>query len=107
MTETYASVPVKGHLEHWPTNSPMFKNYLSFHHYQKEGKMLSQSALDDQRRTMEGEALFGGAENPVFNRIGELGRSLYIDLGDPDWRAVSVARPFELMGMFTNHSVKL
>ena len=88
--ETYASIPIKGHLEHWPTNSPMFKNYLSYRHYQQDGKMLSQSALDDQRRTMEGEALFGGAEHPVFNRIGELGRSLYIDLGDPDWKAVAV-----------------
>jgi len=88
--DTYASAPVGGHLEHWPLNSPMFKSYLSYQHYQIEGKMLSQSALDDQRRTHEGEALFGGLEYPVFNRIGELDRSLYIDLGDKDWKAVAV-----------------
>ena len=88
--ETYASIPIKGHLEHWPTNSPMFKNYLAFQHFQQDGKMLSQSALDDKRRTLEGEALFGGLEYPVFSRIGELGRSLYIDLGDPDWKAVAI-----------------
>ncbi|MGR3649500.1 MAG: hypothetical protein ACU0BJ_13855 [Shimia sp.] len=52
--------------------------------------MLSQSALDDQRRMLQGNALFGGEEHPVFNRIGELGRTLYLDLGNSNWNAVAV-----------------
>lgn len=52
--------------------------------------MLSQSALEDQRRMLQGQALFGGDEHVVFNRIGELGRTVYVDLGTPNWSAVAV-----------------
>lgn len=88
--EPYASLNHNGHLEHWPLGSSTFKKFLSYQHYQSEGKMLSQSALDDQRRTLEGQALFGGGEHRVFTRIGEIGRTLYIDLGGADWKAVAV-----------------
>ena len=88
--EPYASLNHNGHLEHWPLGSSTFKKFLSYQHFQSEGKMLSQSALDDQRRTLEGQALFGGGEHRVFTRIGEIGRTLYIDLGGKDWKAVAV-----------------
>ncbi len=88
--EPYATLRLGGHFEHWPIASATFKRYLSFQHYQATEKMLSQSALDDQRRTYEGQALFGGEVYPVFNRIGRLGLNLYVDLGCSDWKAVAI-----------------
>lgn len=52
--------------------------------------MLSQSALDDRRRTLEGQALYGGEEHQVFYRVGVIGRTLYLDLGGPDWKVVAI-----------------
>lgn len=88
--EPYATLGRDGHFEHWPIGSSTFKNFLSYQHYQVTEKMLSQSALDDQRRTYEGQALFVGDIHPVFNRIGTLGRTLYVDLGGADWKAVAI-----------------
>lgn len=39
---------------------------------------------------LQGTALFDGDEHPVFNRIGELGRTVYLDLGTPNWSAVAI-----------------
>ena len=52
--------------------------------------MLSQTALEDKRRTLLGEAQFAGDEHKVFNRLGEQGLSIYLDLGTKDWKAVAV-----------------
>jgi len=88
--EPYATLRLDGHFEHWPIASAAFKKFLSYQHYQETGKMLSQSALDDQRRTYEGQALYGGEVHPVFNRIGTLGRTLYVDIGDVSWKAIAI-----------------
>jgi putative DNA primase/helicase len=88
--EPFATLRFDGHFEHWPIGSATFKKYLSFQHYQATEKMLPQSALDDQRRTYEGQALFGSDTHPVFNRIGTLDRTLYVDLGGADWKAVAI-----------------
>lgn len=88
--ESYATLSLGGHEEHWPLESTHFRNFLSYEHFQSEGKMLSQSALEDQRRALQGRALFEGYEHPVFTRIGTLGRSLYLDLGNADWQAVAI-----------------
>jgi putative DNA primase/helicase len=88
--EPYATLRLDGHFEHWPIASAAFKKFLSYQHYQDTGKMLSQSALDDQRRTYEGQALYDGEAHPVFNRIGTLGRTLYVDIGDVSWKAIAI-----------------
>ena len=86
----YATLNIDGHFENWPIASTQFRNFLSYHHYQAEGKMLSQTALEEKRRTLEGQANFDGAEHKVFHRIGELGKSIYLDLGTKDWKAVAI-----------------
>ena len=88
--EPYATLRLDGHFEHWPIASAAFKKFLSYQHYQETGKMLSQSAFDDQRRTYEGQALYDGEVHPVFNRIGTLGRTLYLDIGDVSWKAIAI-----------------
>ena len=88
--EGFATLNIDGHFENWPIASNAFRNFLSYHHYQAEGKMLSQTALEDKRRTLLGEAQFAGDEHKVFNRLGEQGKSVYLDLGTKDWKAVAI-----------------
>jgi len=88
--ESFATLNIDGHFENWPITSNTFRNFLSHHHYQAEGKMLSQTALEDKRRTLLGEAQFAGDEHKVFNRLGEQGKSVYLDLGTKDWKAVAI-----------------
>jgi putative DNA primase/helicase len=38
---------------------------------------------------LEVEALFGGETHPVFSRIASIGRTIYLDLGDANWQAVT------------------
>jgi len=73
--EGFATLNIDGHFENWPIASNAFRNFLSYHHYKSEGKMLSQNALEDKRRTLLGEAQFAGDEHKVSTRIGEQGRS--------------------------------
>lgn len=88
--EAFASVAVKGHIEHWPIASRAFRDLMSWRHRQEHGKMLSATALEDHCRALTGEALFDGECHKTFLRIGELGRSLYLNLGDAEWRAVAI-----------------
>ncbi|MEP3892480.1 hypothetical protein [Pseudophaeobacter sp.] len=88
--EAFASICIGIHVENWALDSAHFRNFLSYQHYQIDGKMLSQTALEDKRRTLAGEALFGGSEHPVFTRIGHLDGCTYLDLGDKEWTTVRV-----------------
>lgn len=88
--EAFASIVIGNHVENWPIGSTAFRDLLSFQHYRAEGKMLTQNALEDRRRALSGEALFAGEAHKVFLRIGETGRTLYLNLGDKDWRGVAI-----------------
>ena len=88
--EAFATLKIDGHLENWPINSATFRDLFFRNHFLAEGKYLSQVAFEDRRRTMTGEALYGGTKNRVFNRIAEQGSSLYLDLGNEDWNAVTI-----------------
>lgn len=88
--EPFVSVAVKGHVEHWPIASRTFRDLLSYRHRQETGKMLSATALEDQCRALSGEALFEGDMHKTFLRMGEAGRTLYLNLGDADWRGVAI-----------------
>jgi hypothetical protein len=88
--EAYATLRRNGHFEHWPVASTTFRKYLSYTHYQAEGKAPSATTLEDRKRALEGVALFEGETHPVFTRIATIGRTLYLDLGDPNWQAVAI-----------------
>jgi len=88
--EGFTTLNMGGHFENLPIASAQFRNFLAHNHFQTEGKMLSQTALEDKRRTLLGEALFAGDEYKVFNRLGVQGKCIYLDLGTKDWKAVAI-----------------
>lgn len=90
--EAFASIRRGNRLETMALDSSDFRNYLAFSHYQAEGKMLSQTALEDRRRTLLGEALFLGPERRVYTRIASEAGRIHLDLGNAAWQAVTVTR---------------
>jgi hypothetical protein len=79
-----------GHRETWPVRSPVFKQYLSWAFYETEHTSANAQGLREVIELAEARAKFDGHEERVFIRAGEYGGSLWLDLGDADWRAIEI-----------------
>ncbi len=87
---TFAHVPSAGHRETWPLRSSRFRTWLSRLFYQAQKKAPGGQALSDALNVMEGQALHDGPSVATHLRVaGHEGR-LYLDLADPEWRAVEI-----------------
>ncbi len=86
----YIRMPVKGHHEVWPLRSPSMRAWLYRLFYKATGRTPSTQAVEETLRTLEGEALFDGAEHPVHVRLAEFEDNIYLDLADDTWRVVEV-----------------
>jgi hypothetical protein len=86
----YASVVVDDHYETWPTKCRAFRDYLARLFYQVEGSAPNGQAVRDAIMVLDGKARYEGKEQEVFVRVAENAGQLYLDLGDPDWRAVEI-----------------
>src|SRR5262249_15614610 len=73
-----------------PINSRPFKDLLSYRHYKKFGKALTERALKDKLSVLNGRALFEGPEQGAYTRIAKHGDSVILNLGDG--RAVIVTK---------------
>lgn len=89
--EPYATMPVDGHLEHHRLAERASRDWLSRVFYVAEEKAPSAQALQDALGVLRGDALWGGAERvEVHVRHAAHGDAVYIDLGDPEWRAIEI-----------------
>lgn len=83
----------------YPVRSTDFRLWLRRAYYQQSGKAPNAQALNDALGVLEAQALFDGPTLPVFVRVGEHEGRIYLDLGDPAWRAVEVdAQGWRLVG---------
>jgi hypothetical protein len=88
--KAYATVLVKAHREHWPVRSTPFRRWLAQKFFLLEGHPPSSGPLEEALGVLEGQALFAGREHPAFVRVAGHEGSVYLDLGDPYWRAVEI-----------------
>ena len=88
--KAYADIEIYGHRETWAIRSKAFKSHLSFQLFKEHNRTPASQSLQDALGTIEGKALFMGPERSVNVRIGEHDRSVYLDLGRPDWSAVEI-----------------
>jgi hypothetical protein len=58
--------------------------------YGLQSKPPSAQALQDALTVLEGKAVLGGGERPVYVRLAEHGQRIYLDLADPAWRVIEV-----------------
>ncbi|EJW10746.1 hypothetical protein A33M_4082 [Rhodovulum sp. PH10] len=64
--------------------------WLSGRFYEETGGAIGGQALEDSIRILEARAVNDGPMHECFTRIGYAGSAIYIDLGDPSWRAVEI-----------------
>ena len=79
-----------GHRETWSIRAKGFRHWLLQRFFDETGGAPSSEALQSAINALEAKARFKGPEREVFIRVGELDGRLYLDLGDPSWRAVEI-----------------
>ena len=86
----YGTVPIADHDETWRLRSGGFRSWLARKYWELEGSIPRAGALQDALVTLEGMARFDGPETVVHLRHAHVDGALYVDLGDPAWRAIEV-----------------
>ncbi len=88
--EPYATLPVAGHAETWSLRAKTVRTHLARLFYLARGRAPGGQALADALQVLDGEARFAGQTVEVAVRLADRGDSLFLDLGDPDWRVVVI-----------------
>jgi hypothetical protein len=88
--EAFATFSINGHRETWPIRSRGFRSWLAQLHFAQTKKAPNTQALQEATDVLAGQALFGGPEYPVAVRLAEHQGAIYLDLVDPDWRAIEI-----------------
>jgi len=87
----YARITVADHRECWPLRSKGFRRWITGAYFADTGRAPNGEALTSALNLLEAKAQFGAPAEPVYVRVAPDGRGgLYIDLGDPAWRALHV-----------------
>jgi hypothetical protein len=89
--DTYATIPIKGHLETWPLRSRGFREWLSKCYYESEGAIPNAQALQDALNTVHGLARHDGLEIEIHTRLAAKDGCIWLDLCDEDWRSVKIS----------------
>jgi hypothetical protein len=87
----FARIRIGKHWEVWPIRSMGFRAWLQRSYYEEHRRVANSTAIQDALSALEGKAIYDGHQRDVFVRTGrDAGGTLYIDLGDEDWRVVKV-----------------
>ena len=86
----FADLDINGHRETWPIRAKGFKRWLARQYYEATGGAPSSEALMSAMNVLEAKAHFDAPERVVHIRVGGHEGMLYLDLGDPTWRAVEI-----------------
>jgi hypothetical protein len=86
----YGTITVDGHHETWPLGSTFFEQWVTREFYKSEASTPNPTVFKGVLETIRAKAQFDGQERSVFTRVGALEGKIYVDLGDPAWRAVEV-----------------
>jgi len=86
----YATFETDGHRETWSVRSRTLRLFLLGLYYRERGNSPRAQAVTDAIATLESEAIFNGEVSPVHLRVAEHDGAFYLDLCDPEWRAVRI-----------------
>lgn len=70
--------------------STAFRRWISKKHYDVTGRVLKSSDLSEITSMLEGHAVYEGPCHKWFRRTAGLEGTIYLDLCDDEWRAVSI-----------------
>ena len=86
----YVKFEAGAHYECWPISSTRFRRWLQSEYYGIYGEAVNRDALASALGVLEGRALFEGHSKPLGVRTCWDEGALWVDLCDPEWRAVRV-----------------
>jgi hypothetical protein len=81
---------VNGHRETWPVRLRGFKRWLHRRYYEKTESAPNADATQAALGVIEAKAFYDAPERAVSTRFAALAGRIYIDLCDPDWRAIEI-----------------
>lgn len=88
--DAYATIAIDGRRETWPLRTKTVKRWLARLYYESCEKAPGSQAIADALGVLEGMALFDGVEHSVHTRVAAHDSAVYLDLADPEWRAVEI-----------------
>jgi hypothetical protein len=86
----YADLEVDGHRETWAVRSRGFRRWLLSTYWDAHHGAPHSEALKSAIGVIEAKAVHAGSVHEVYVRVGRIGDTIYLDLGDEAWRAVEV-----------------
>ena len=88
--ESFARIPVNGHLETWAIKGGGFKKWLLHGFYKRQGKAPQSEIFSSTIKLLDAKALFEGPLRPVWVRLADYEGAIYLDLANEKWEAVKV-----------------
>ncbi len=88
--DPYVTLPADGHREHHRLNAGAVRDWLARRHYAKTHGAPGSQAIADALAVLSGRARYDGAEHETAVRVAGGPDAVYLDLGDPSWRAVQI-----------------
>lgn len=89
--ESFATLRVNGHHEHHRLRSVPVRTHLGRLFYEQTQSAPGGQALNDALNVLDGQARHDGRQHDVCVRLGgSREAAVYLDLGDPAWRAVQI-----------------
>jgi hypothetical protein len=86
----FIALPIDGRRQVWQVESKEFRKWLAYKSFQANKAAPSDNTLNEAVQTLVGESVYQGPEKEVHIRLAEHEGKIYLDLGDPTWRAVEV-----------------
>lgn len=87
---TFVTLAINGHWEVWPLQSKRFKQWVAHRYFEQFNSTPNSQAVSDAANVLHGVALFKGEQRDTAVRVAEHDGDIFLDLGDPDWRAVQI-----------------
>ncbi len=88
--EAYISIPADIHVEHHRLEGKAVRGWLARLHHCETGRPPGGQAIKDALSTLSGIACYDGAQHDVHVRVAAHGDAVYLDVGDPLWRAIEI-----------------
>ena len=86
----FADVEVDGHRETWPVRSAGFARWLRRAFFARTERGPNSTAMATAIGMIEARAHYEGPERPVHLRVATERDRIYLDLCDPNWRAIEI-----------------
>lgn len=92
-SEPYITIPINNHREHFriSARSGKIRAWMGKLFNELQGKTAGVSAIADAINVLAGMALYDGPEYALYVRKAYVNGKIYVDIGDPSWRAVEIS----------------